>query len=180
MNGFNKSKLSGLMDIYSHNIYSDSIIENSTYGDLQTQILTKYSNTGTDAFIVNNGMQLNSNITANSKSISPINVSYLDATSSIQTQINNIITNQSSTSGGGGFQINSTCTSFNSATNTGFQFLWGSTSNRGVAIANNCTMNYMAIKSDTNITGTFEFYYGNTISSTLSSSGCTLNLTAGN
>ena len=30
MNGFNKSKLSGLIDIYSNNIYSDSIIENST------------------------------------------------------------------------------------------------------------------------------------------------------
>ena len=86
MNGLNPiefNNLNGLMEIYADNLNT------LTINNLE----------------IDQSLTLSGNITANNSTISPTNISYCDATSSIQTQINNLSQQLYSTTGGGFFEL---------------------------------------------------------------------------
>ena len=69
---------------------------------------------------------LTGNITANNATITPTNISYCDATSSIQTKINNLSQQLYTTSGGGFFELlfETTLLTYNAATYN--EYIFGS------------------------------------------------------
>ena len=81
MNGLNPidfNNLNGLMEIYADNLNT------LTINNLE----------------IDQSLTLSANITANNAIITPTNISYCDATSSIQTQINNLSQQLYTTTGG--------------------------------------------------------------------------------
>ena len=54
---------------------------------------------------INQSLTLSANINVNTSIVTPTNISYLDATSSIQTQINNLSQQLYTTTGGGFFEL---------------------------------------------------------------------------
>ena len=86
MNGLNPiefNNLNGLMEIYADNLNTLKI------NNLE----------------IDESLTLSGNITANNLTITPTNISYCDATSSIQTQINNLSNQLYTTTGGGFFEL---------------------------------------------------------------------------
>ena len=82
MNGLNPiefNNLNGLMEIYADNLNT------LTINNLE----------------INQSLTLSGNINVNTSIVTPTNISYLDSTSSIQTQINNLSQQLYSTTGGG-------------------------------------------------------------------------------
>ena len=86
MNGLNPiefNNLNGLMEIYADNLNT------LTINNLE----------------INQSLTLSANINANTSIVTPTNISYLDATSSIQTQINNLSQQLYTTTGGGFYEL---------------------------------------------------------------------------
>ena len=86
MNGLNPiefNNLNGLMEIYADNLNTLKI------NNLE----------------IDESLTLSGNITANNLTITPTNISYCDATSSIQTQINNLSQQLYTTTGGGFYEL---------------------------------------------------------------------------
>ena len=86
MNGLNPiefNNLNGLMEIYADNLNT------LTINNLE----------------IDQSLTLSGNITANNATITPTNISYCDATSSIQTQINNLSEQLYTTTGGGFYEL---------------------------------------------------------------------------
>ena len=86
MNGLNPiefNNLNGLMEIYADNLNT------LTINNLE----------------INQTLTLSANINVNTSIVTPTNISYLDATSSIQTQINNLSQQLYTTTGGGFYEL---------------------------------------------------------------------------
>ena len=86
MNGLNPiefNNLNGFMEIYADNLNTLKI------NNLE----------------IDESLTLSGNITANNLTITPTNISYCDATSSIQTQINTLSNQLFATTGGGFFEL---------------------------------------------------------------------------
>ena len=104
MNGLNPiefNNLNGLMEIYADNLNT------LTINNLE----------------IDQSLTLSGNITANDVTITPTNISYCDATSSIQTQINTLSQQLYSTVGGGFYELLFETTSLTySGTYSGYNF----------------------------------------------------------
>ena len=106
--------LNGLYNIYSDNINnnssiitsSESISNNLTIsGTTTSNNLIVTGTTTTNNLTVNNLTTISGTISANSNIISATNLGYCDATSSIQTQINNLSQQLYTTTGGGFYEL---------------------------------------------------------------------------
>ena len=106
--------LNGLYNIYSDNINnnssiitsSESISNNLTISGTTTSNNLIVSGTKTtNNLTINNLTTVSGTISANNNIISATNLGYCDATSSIQTQLNNLSNQLYSTTGGGFFEL---------------------------------------------------------------------------
>ena len=106
--------LNGLYNIYSGNINnnssiitsSESISNNLTIsGTTTSNNLIVSANTTTNNLTINNLTTISGTISANSNIISAVNLGFCDATSSVQTQINNLSQQLYTTTGGGFFEL---------------------------------------------------------------------------
>ena len=105
MNGLNPiefNNLNGLMEISADNLNT------LTINNLE----------------IDQSLTLSGNITANNATITPTNISYFDATASIQNQINSLSQQLYSTTGGGFFELlfETILLTYNAATYNGYIF----------------------------------------------------------
>ena len=148
--------LNGLYNIYSDNINnnssiitsSESISNNLTIsGTTTSNNLIVSGTTTTNNLTINNLTTISGTISANSNIISAVNLGFCDATSSIQTQINNLSSMLYSSSGGGFFELLFETTSLTySGTYNGYIFGSNLGSTYGYYIGTNCNLYSIGIQ----------------------------------
>jgi hypothetical protein len=148
--------LNGLYNIYSDNINnnssiitsSESISNNLTIsGTTTSNNLIVSANKTTNNLTINNLTTISETISANNNIISATNLEYCDATSSVQTQINNLSSQLYTTTGGGFFELLFETTSLTyGGTYNGYIFGSNLGSTYGYYIGTNCTLYSIGIQ----------------------------------